>query len=97
MNLTVTNDAAKWYEQELAIESPGFVRFFPRYGFGGHIPGFAIGINQEKPNNIYTQTKVNDITFYIEQDDAWYFEDLQEMKITYNEKMDEPEIQPIEK
>ena len=32
MNLTVTEESAKWYKEELNIQSPAFIRFFPRYG-----------------------------------------------------------------
>lgn len=91
MNLQVTQEAAKWYEEELSITPPGFIRFFPRYGgFGGHIPGFSVGINQEQPENIYAKTEVNNITFYVETKDAWYFEDLEKITIDLNKKLYEP-------
>lgn len=92
MELNVTNDAARWYKKELAMTTPGFIHFFPRYGFGGHIPAFAIGINQEEPENMYSSTKVEDITFYVETKDAWYFDDIEKMTIELNKKLNEPEF-----
>lgn len=92
MELHVTTDAAKWYKDELLMKTTGFVRFFPRYGFGGHIPGFAIGINQETPENIFVSTEVNNITFYVETKDAWYFDDVEKLTIDLNEKLNEPEF-----
>lgn|SRR5690625_4078248 len=92
MDLHVTTDVAQWYKEELAIKTSGYVRFFPRYGFGGHIPGFAIGINQEKPESIFTATEVENITFYVETKDAWYFDDIEKLSIEMNEKLHEPEF-----
>lgn len=90
MNLTVTEEIAKWYKEELSIQSPAFIRFFPRYGFGGHIPGFSIGINHDTPEDIHVSTKVENITFYIESEDAWYFDGIH-LNVAFNEKMQEPQ------
>lgn len=92
MNLHVTTDTAKWYKNELSITTSGFIRFFPRYGFGGHIPGFSIGINQEHPKKIHVSTEVENITFYIEREDAWYFDDMKEISIEFNQQLNEPEF-----
>lgn len=97
MDLHITKEAAEWYKKELAIQDSGYVRFFPRYGFGGHIPGFAIGINQEKPEEIKVSTVAKGITFYIETKDAWYFDDIKALEITYDEKLDEPALNFTEK
>lgn len=92
MKLVIENDVAKWYKTELEIESEqSYIRFFPRYGHGGHIPGFSMGINNDKPEATYTSTTVEDITFFIESKDAWYFEDIN-LHITLNKDRDEPEF-----
>lgn len=90
MNLTVTEEIAKWYKEELDIESPAYIRFFPRYGFGGHIPGFSIGINRDKPEDIHAKTDVENITFYIESEDAWYFDGI-DLNVSFNDKLGEPQ------
>ncbi len=89
MNLTVTEEIANWYKEELNIQSSTYIRFFPRYGFGGHIPGFSIGISQDTPEDIFVKTKVKNIIFYIEKKDAWYFEGVN-LHVTYDEKLKEP-------
>jgi len=95
MGLTITNDVATWYKRELDIGSePSYIRFFPRYGHGGHIPGFSMGINHDKPKKTYASTVVEGITFFIESDDAWYFEDVS-LQVTLNEDRDEPEFNYI--
>lgn len=88
MELTVTKDAAKWYKNELELQPQTFIRFFPRYGFGGHIPGFSIGISRQKPIDIYESAEVADITFFIEDEDAWYFEDGY-LIVQYDDKLHE--------
>lgn len=90
MNLSVTEEIAKWYKEELEIQTPAYIRFFPRYGFGGHIPGFSIGINQDPPQDIHAKTEVGDIIFFIEHEDAWYFNNI-DLKVAYNEKLQEPQ------
>jgi len=92
MDIHVTTDAAKWYREELSITTTGFVRLFPRYGFGGHIPGFSIGINQENPENISASVVVEDVTFYVEAEDSWYFDDTEKLTIELNKKLNEPEF-----
>jgi len=91
MDLTITEETANWYKEELHIEPPAYIRFFPRYGFGGHIPGFSIGINVDTPEDIYVETEVGEITFYIEKKDAWYF-DGTNLHVTYDEKLKEPKF-----
>lgn len=88
MEIIVTEDVAKWYKNELDI-SQGHIRFFPRYGFGGHIPGFSIGINQDSPNELHESTELEGITFYVEEKDAWYFEDV-DLTVNINKKLNEP-------
>lgn len=90
MNLTVTEEIAKWYKEELDIESAAYIRFFPRYGFGGHIPGFSIGINRDRPEDIYVKTNVENITFYIESKDSWYFDGIN-LNVSFNNTLEEPQ------
>lgn len=91
MKISISKTAAEWYKDELLASSTGYVRFFPRYGFGGHIPGFAIGVNREEPENIHASIQAEDITFYIEEKDAWYFNGI-DLIITWNETLGEPEF-----
>lgn len=88
MELTVTKEAAKWYENELELDCSKSIRFFPRYGFGGHIPGFSIGISEQSPNDVYASEKISDITFFIEKEDAWYFEDGH-LRVQYDNELHE--------
>lgn len=90
MEIKITTDVAKWFKSELQIDDQGYIRFFPRYGFGGHIPGFSIGINRESPVELHESTELEGITFYVEDKDAWYFENV-DLSVTLNEKRNEPD------
>lgn len=92
MKIIISEEAAEWYKKELEITKPSYVRFYVRYGgVGGNVPGFSIGISLESPIEIHTSTTINDITFFIEEQDAWYFED-KNFVITFDEKLNEPQF-----
>lgn len=92
MKIIVSDDVAKWYQQELDIREATYIRFHVRYGgMGGNIPGFSLGINMDDPVQIHASTKVNNITFYIEESDAWYFEN-KDLVIKLDKKNNEPQF-----
>lgn len=90
MKIIVSEEVAAWYKKELEIAEPTYVRFYVRYGgFGGNIPGFSVGMTLEAPTNIHTATTIDDITFYIEEADAWYFEG-KDLYVTFSKELQEP-------
>lgn len=92
MEIIVSEEAVAWYKKELEIKQHTALRLFVRYGgFGGHIPGFSLGINLEQPNRVHASTEVDGITFYVEEDDAWYFED-KDLIVSFNTEMGEPQF-----
>ena len=92
MNLEVTDKAVKWYENEYEITEKTPMRLFVRYGgIGGLIPGFSLGLSIENPNDIHAEKTINNITFYIEEQDAWYFED-KDLLIEFNHDLHEPKF-----
>lgn len=92
MKINVSDQATNWYEEELNIESGGAIRFFVRYGgVGGRIPGFSLGINVEEPANMHTSVKKNGIVYFIDEADAWYF-DNHDLTVTLDEQLDEPQF-----
>jgi len=93
MKLTISDQAAKWYIDELGLQEGSHLRFYVRYG--GHSTvqsGFSLGIMQEEPENAAAATTMNEINFYVEEKDLWYFDD-HDLLITFNEKLTEPEFQ----
>ncbi|MCA1023171.1 HesB/YadR/YfhF family protein [Halobacillus litoralis] len=93
MNLTVTEEAAEWYEDELDIDEQAHLRFYVRYGgTGGLQPGFSLAIKLEEPSEPVAETKTGRIHFFIESDDAWYFDD-HSLEVQYDTKWEEPSFE----
>lgn len=90
MKINVSEQAANWYKQEIITSLP-YVRFYPRYGYGGHIPGFSVGVSNDQPEEVHASSQVDNLTFYVEEKDAWYFEGVN-LDITWNEQLKEPKI-----
>lgn len=75
MKLTVQNDAAQWYKQQLELQDGDYVRFFAQvYGASIH-PNFSLGIKKEPPHHMAIHTSVEGITFYFEEADAWFLDE----------------------
>ncbi|GAB3066547.1 HesB/YadR/YfhF family protein [Virgibacillus ainsalahensis] len=92
MEIQISKEAAKWYKNELDISDSAQLRFYVRYGgFGGNVPGFSLGVTKSIPENIVASTEVENITFFIEDKDAWYF-DEKDLKINLNHKLNEPDF-----
>lgn len=92
MNIHITKEAGIWYKEELELSTPTQIRLYPRYGgVGGIIPGFSIGINNDTPETIYASFTIEDIQFFVEEQDSWYF-DGYDLKVQLNKELDEPEF-----
>ncbi|MGI8315223.1 HesB/YadR/YfhF family protein [Halobacillus mangrovi] len=93
MNLTVTEEAAKWYEEELDVEEKSNLRFYVRYGgVGGLQPGFSLAIKFEEPDSPIAETTVGNITYFVEENDEWYFDNYS-LKVELDDKWNEPDFQ----
>lgn len=92
MKIVISEPAADWYKQELELEKNSEIRFFVRYGgVGGRIPGFSLGVSIESPDLVHTSTTMNSLTFFIAEEDAWYFEDSN-LTVTLDQKLNEPQF-----
>nr|WP_010530729.1 hypothetical protein [Lentibacillus jeotgali] len=91
MSLSITHEAADWYKKEFDIDDQSYLRFFVRYGFGGQIPGFSLGVGYDVPDNMFASSNVNGIMFFIENKDAWYF-DGKDLTIQLDDTTREPKF-----
>lgn len=93
MKISVNDEAVKWYQAEMGLKAGDFIRYYARYGGSTKVQqGFSIGISNEEPIDIGTQTMENGITFYIEEKDLWYF-DGHDLLVEFNQNINEPEFQ----
>lgn len=92
MQLKVAEEAAQWYKEELELKDNDSLRFFVRYGgVGGLKPGLSLGIRPDTPQEPTAETTVKGIQFYIEKDDAWYF-DNHSVQVIYDSDKEEPDF-----
>ena len=53
--------------------------------------GFSLGVNTDSPKNVGVETKVDGLTFFVEDEDLWYF-DGHDLTVNYNEETKEPDF-----
>jgi uncharacterized protein YneR len=96
MFISIDEKATSWFTKEFEISNPISIRLFPQYaGFGEQNKGYSLAFSAEHPANVGFTTEINGITFYVEGNDVWFFEDtetylsfndlLEEIQITYKE------------
>ncbi len=76
MEIRLSEKALNWFKQEMEVEKGDFIRFYARYG--GSSPfheGFSLGMTREQPHEIGIESVMEDIHFYIEKSDEWFFND----------------------
>lgn len=93
MELTLQKEAAQWYKDELELDEDQSVRFFVRYGgVDGLKPGFSLGVRPDKPAEPIAEANEEGVHFFIESDDAWYF-DEHDVKVEYDPTKEEPDFE----
>ena len=99
MFISIDEKASSWFTREFEFNKPFSIRMFPQYaGFGQKHKGYSLAFSVEHPANISFTKEVNGITFYVEGNDVWFFEDtetylsvddhLDEIQITFKEEID---------
>jgi uncharacterized protein YneR len=77
MFISIDEKALSWFSEEFEINRPLSIRLYPQYaGFGQQHKGYSIGFSVETPTNAEYSKAVNDITFYVECSDIWFFNDI---------------------
>ncbi|WP_416151281.1 HesB/YadR/YfhF family protein [Salipaludibacillus sp. HK11] len=89
MNINVSDEAVKWFEKELELDSGDQVQFFVRYGGCGDFQsGFSLGVTVKAPDEEAVSIEKDGILFYVEKKDEWYF-DGHSLVVNYNEDIQE--------
>ena len=89
MKIVITDEAFKWFKEQMEVERGDYVRFYARYG--GSSPfheGFSLGMNRETPHEIGVETIVDEVHFYIEKADEWFFNG-HDLYVLVNQTLDE--------
>jgi uncharacterized protein YneR len=89
MKIVITDDALQWFKVEMEATANDTIRFYARYG--GSSPfheGYSLGMNRETPHEVGIETVRDDIHFYIEQADIWFFNE-HDLIVSADETLDE--------
>jgi uncharacterized protein YneR len=97
MFISIDEKAGLWFSNEFEINKPYSIRMFPQYaGFGEKHKGYSLAFSAEYPANAGITKEINGITFFVEDNDVWFFEDtetylsvddlLDELQVTYKEE-----------
>ncbi|UTR11147.1 HesB/YadR/YfhF family protein [Evansella sp. LMS18] len=89
MEIEVTDKAAEWFKKELELTDGEAVQFFVRYGGHGDFQtGFSLGVTKKDPEDPAVETTKDNIQFFIENKDIWYF-DGKNFLVEFNEDREE--------
>lgn len=75
MNIILSKEAMNWFKEEMEAKPGEFIRFFARYGGSSPLhDGFSLGVTKEEPMELAVELVAENIHFYIESRDEWYFD-----------------------
>ncbi|MGB3160907.1 HesB/YadR/YfhF family protein [Carnobacterium sp.] len=90
MKIELTENAIEWFEKEVGVTKENGVRFMGKvYGKTDIHEGFSVGMNVCQPEDSLTKVTINEITYFVEKNDDWFFSGY-DLKVDYNKKRDEP-------
>ncbi|TPE68794.1 iron-sulfur cluster biosynthesis family protein [Halalkalibacterium halodurans] len=75
MKLTVTEQAAKLYIEEVPLKKGEHLRLYVRVGGVGS-GGFSVGVMKDVPNERSYKQIIDGVTFFVNEDDFWYFDGM---------------------
>jgi len=75
MKIILSNEAMQWFQEEMEAQPGEYIRFYARYGGSSPLhDGFSLGVTKEEPLELSIELVAEDIHFYIETRDEWYFD-----------------------
>ncbi|GAX05726.1 hypothetical protein IWT25_01051 [Secundilactobacillus pentosiphilus] len=96
MKLQITDAAVKWFEDEMNVGSDqsAAIRFYGKlYGRTKVHHGFSIALARElQPHNFGVKVEKDGVTFYIEEDDLWFFKGY-DLEVDYDPEKDPDNVQ----
>lgn len=90
MEIKLSEKALEWFIYEVNLKAGEGVHFYGKvYGKTNVHDGFSLSFEVKKPKNPAYELKVNDISFFVEPGDMWFFEGYN-LNIDYDQKNDGP-------
>jgi len=94
VKINVSKEAAQWFIEELDLKENDSIKFYGKVY--GPFDGFSIGMDKVEPSKAEVMVTVEGVNFYVEQNDAWFF-DNQDLNVTYDNDRKEVSYQFIDR
>lgn len=89
MKINISEDAFKWFQEEMEVSAGEAVRFYVRYGGSSQLqPGFSLGVTKDEPSEAAAAIEQDQVMYFVEQTDAWFF-DGHDLHVTINDELHE--------
>ena len=89
MKIVLSNEAMAWFKEEMETTAGEYIRFYARYGGSSQLhEGFSLGVTKEEPTALSIDLIEENIHFYIEERDVWYF-DGHDLHVNIDSKLQE--------
>lgn len=89
MKIVLSNEAMVWFKEEMETKAGEYIRFYARYGGSSQLhEGFSLGVTKEEPMELAVELIEENIHFYIEERDVWYF-DGHDLHVNIDSKLQE--------
>lgn len=93
MKLTITPKAQTWFKQEVVLSEGQGIKFYGKvYGKTQVHEGFSVGMAVDIPESPLIEEKIDDLLFFIEEADEWFFKGY-DLVVDYNPELDEPKYE----
>ncbi len=78
MSFSMSPEAAKWFKDEFNLETGDSLQFYIKIygGISTPRPGYFLGIKRGEKGNSRLKAVAEGISFYFNEDDSWFLEDL---------------------
>lgn len=84
MKIVISKEALQWFKKDMETLPGEYIRFYARYGGSSSLhEGFSLGLTKEEPSDASVKLTKEDIHFFIEDRDEWYF-DEHDLLVTIN-------------
>lgn len=90
MDFEVTKEAAQWYKDEMDLKQGYYVQYYVQL-YGGiptaH-PNYSLGMSIGKEGNIAVKDVIEGITFYFNEDNAWFLNEFDMKVVLENDELE---------
>ncbi|HLQ97644.1 MAG TPA: hypothetical protein VK135_03020 [Candidatus Dormibacteraeota bacterium] len=87
---SISEEAAKWFKEEMGLDSGDYVQFFVKI-YGGiptaH-PNYFLGVSVGESSDISVKQEVDGITFFFNERDSWFLDEFN-MSVVKDENKEE--------